>query len=205
MHGASQSSRDGSPRCPGVPCLCTTSSSSPPVSTPWHSCGAAVPAHGLELPGNLPSSFSLFHNSTTKEEGQILPGYWRNTLCICQVGRQECRSFWALWVLPKAHMQLQEFPNLALQDWLEREVHGRAWPQSPCCCHPAPRCGHSAPRGQLLAWGQSCHRAVLATQKALPWGGRCDDAKDEVGGHGCAAKKPILSTGFALDPAVRVS
>lgn len=127
------------------------------------------------------------------------------TLCICQVGRQECRSFWALWVLPKAHMQLQKFPNLALQDWLEREVHGRAWPQSPCCCHPAPRCGHSAPRGQLLAWGQSCHRAVLATQKALPWGGRCDDAKDEVGGHGCAAKKPILSTGFALDPAVRVS
>lgn len=73
----------------------------------------------------------------------------------------------------------------------------------PCCCHP--ECGHSAPRGQLLAWGQSCHRAVLATQKALPWGGRCDDGKDEVGGHSCAAKKPILSAGFALGPAAWVS
>lgn len=153
-------------QAPGVPCLCTTSSSSPPVSTPWHSCGAAVPAHISELPGNLPSPFSLFHNTTTKEEGQILPGCWRSTLWFCQVGRQECRSFWALWVLPNAHMQLQVFPNLALQDWLEYGVHGSAWLQA--VAPLLPPC--------TSVWALSSLRAAAGMGTELPqsWAGHTE-------------------------------
>lgn len=50
---------------------------------------------------------------------------------------------------------------------------------------------------------------MLATQKALPWGGRREDrmnrqasvGKDAAGGHACATKKPILCPDFELGPA----
>lgn len=58
-----------------------------------------MPAHGSELPGNLPHYFTFFHNYTTNEEAksclsasssllekQALPGG-------SQVGRQKCLSF----------------------------------------------------------------------------------------------------------------
>lgn len=90
------------------------------------------------------------------------------------MGRQECKSFWALWLLgtfQSSHAAAGEFPNLAGPPALHGKqsqppswvAHGElggclARGCAPCChcrcplCHPVPRHGHLADHGELLTW-----------------------------------------------------
>lgn len=192
-------------QAPGVPCPCTTSNIPSPLPGIPAARGAAVPAHSSELPGNLPHYLTFFHNYTTNEEvksclsassslleKQALPGG-------SEVGRQECMSFWALWVLgtfQSSHAAAKEFSNLTGHPvlWGQQTVvvtvlagTQGAWqmPGLRLCpllllpvssLLPSPYYGHLTHHIELLPQGQSCHqiqrRAPHASRTESPALGR---------------------------------
>lgn len=164
-----------------------------------------MPAHGSELPGNLPHDSALFHNHTTNQEPKSCPlpaaPCWRSRLCPegARWGGRNCLSFWALWVLStfqSSHAAAKkEFCNLSSHP----APQGSRQARGQCCLARRERPGlrlcpllllpvSSLPpcnfvMGTQLA-SQGCYcsdRAatrstaevpMLATLKALPWGGR---------------------------------
>lgn len=215
MHGASRSSRDGSPRCPSSRCslpvhnkqqlssrlhslaFLRSRSASAHLGAAWESPISFQPLSQHHHQGGGPNPARLL-----EKHAVVLPGG--------EAGMQELLGPLGASQCSHAAAGVSQPGSAGLAGaW-------GAWQCLAAGCGPAAAIMHLGV-GTQLPEGSCWHGDRAATELGWPhrkpypggegvmmgWAGIL--GKDEVGGHGCATEEPILSAGFAIGSAVRAS